>query len=280
MTDDLDRAPLSKPAGWSFSQIDDRTIRITDPLAPGDLVITLDDQAVAMRVLWRLASDLIAAPAAQQWLPIETAPTDGRVLLLGYFNAVGKWRTLRGEWMSADYIAENWENPDDGEPGWYETSVENDDVPNCWRTDPTHWLPLPASPGAAQPAATQAEPAAPVDVVLPPLPETVYSLFYEDEGDEDHGDEGYQEVLDEPGYTAKEMRDYARAAIAAAPAAASVPAEWREFVERVAKQKPEKPDHWSACSQCEHNISDAEDLLSTDPATAPDAQQQGQGDRP
>lgn len=35
----------------------------------------------------------------------------------------------------------------------------------------------------------------------------------------------------------------------------------REFIERVAKQKPEKPDYWSSCSQCEHNISDAEDLV-------------------
>jgi hypothetical protein len=34
-----------------------------------------------------------------------------------------------------------------------------------------------------------------------------------------------------------------------------------EFVERVSRQKPEKPDYWSSCGQCEHNISDAEDLL-------------------
>lgn len=62
---------------------------------------------------------------------------------------------------------------------------------------------------------------------LPPLPATDYRLFYEDDGDEDHGDEGYQEVLDEPGYTAKEMRDYARAAIRAAlaePAPQALPA--------------------------------------------------------
>lgn len=35
----------------------------------------------------------------------------------------------------------------------------------------------------------------------------------------------------------------------------------RAFVAAVAKQKPEKPDYWSACSQCESNISDAEDLI-------------------
>lgn len=81
-----------------------------------------------------------------EWQPIETAPKDGKTILLGYYNSAGRWRTLRGQWMSADYIADNWEYPDDGEPGWYETSVENDDTPNCWRTHPNHWMPLPPPP--------------------------------------------------------------------------------------------------------------------------------------
>lgn len=45
----------------------------------------------------------------------------------------------------------------------------------------------------------------------------------------------------------------------------AVPTEWHEFVERVSKQKPEKPDYWSSCGQCEHNISDAEDLIAAAP---------------
>jgi hypothetical protein len=93
------------------------------------------------------------APQAPAWQPIETAPQDGRTVLLGYFNACNKWRTLRGEWMSQEFIDENWEEPDNGEPGWYETSVENDDVPNCWRTRPTHWMPLPAAPQTKEPKA-------------------------------------------------------------------------------------------------------------------------------
>lgn len=79
---------------------------------------------------------------------------------------------------------------------------------------------------------------------LPPLPATDYRLFYEDEGDEDHGDEGYQEVLDEPGYTAKEMRDYARAALAAAPAAPPVlpePAFTLRWDEHSGQYKVNKP---------------------------------------
>ena len=43
------------------------------------------------------------------------------------------------------------------------------------------------------------------------------------------------------------------------------PVAWREFIEQVAKQKPEKPDYWSSCSQCERNINDAEDLLEAIP---------------
>lgn len=83
-----------------------------------------------------------------EWRPIETAPMDGRALLLGYFNTYGKWRTLRGYWASQEEIDEHWEEPDGVEPGWFETSVESDDLPNCWRTEPTHWMPLPPAPGA------------------------------------------------------------------------------------------------------------------------------------
>lgn len=80
------------------------------------------------------------------WQPIETAPKTGRTLLLGYTNVLGKWRTVRGEWISRACIDEQWEEPDDAEPGWYETSAEADDVPNCWPITPTHWMPLPAAP--------------------------------------------------------------------------------------------------------------------------------------
>ena len=47
---------------------------------------------------------------------------------------------------------------------------------------------------------------------LGPLPSTEYSLFYEAPGDDDS--EGWQEVVDAPGYTAKQMRDYAAQAVA------------------------------------------------------------------
>ena len=80
------------------------------------------------------------------WQPIETAPKDGRTMLLGGTNSCGKWRTMRGQWMSQDYIDQNWEDPEAGEPGWFETCVEADEVPNCWPIEPTHWMPIPPAP--------------------------------------------------------------------------------------------------------------------------------------
>jgi hypothetical protein len=80
-----------------------------------------------------------------KWQPIETAPRTGRTLLLGYPNRLGKWRTVRGQWFTNEEIGE-WENGDDFRAGWYETSEENDEPPNCWLISPTHWMPLPAPP--------------------------------------------------------------------------------------------------------------------------------------
>jgi hypothetical protein len=81
----------------------------------------------------------------QGWRPIETAPKN-KVLLLGYFNAAGRWRTVRGEWFSQEEIDEQWEFPENGSPGWYETCVNADEPPNCWPIEPTHWMPLPTPP--------------------------------------------------------------------------------------------------------------------------------------
>lgn len=128
-------------------------------------VVTSDDPAAAMREAVARAEAVIAAGGEAQrlqqspeptaptqeadgWMPIETAPKDGRVLLLGYYNAHGNWRTLRGEWVSADQIAEYWD--EEAEPGWYETSVEAEDPPNAWATNPTHWRTMPAPAARAR----------------------------------------------------------------------------------------------------------------------------------
>lgn len=81
-----------------------------------------------------------------KWMPIDAAPKTGMVLLLGYRNKLGNWRTVRGQWISQEYIDEYWEDPDMGQPGWFETAEEAEDIPNCWPISPTHWMPLPEPP--------------------------------------------------------------------------------------------------------------------------------------
>lgn len=120
-----------------------------------DKLLDHDLQYSAQTGAAQIVDDLIAALATQppavqgepQWLPIETAPKDGKVVLLGYHNSHGNWRTMRGCWLSKDYIDEYWEDPEGVDAGWFETPVEAEDPPNCWPTDPTHWMPLPPPPG-------------------------------------------------------------------------------------------------------------------------------------
>lgn len=38
-------------------------------------------------------------------------------------------------------------------------------------------------------------------------------------------------------------------------------AKLRAFVERIAKQKPAKPDHYTDCHQCSSNAMDADDII-------------------
>ncbi|MGD1826920.1 hypothetical protein A203_16590 [Chromobacterium violaceum] len=98
----------------------------------------------------QIGSFYTAAPQPDQqlvqWLDIDSAPQDGRTILLGYHNSHGKWRTMRGQWFTRERIDDEWEDADCFQAGWYETSVEADDAPSCWLTNPTHWMPLPAAP--------------------------------------------------------------------------------------------------------------------------------------
>jgi hypothetical protein len=83
------------------------------------------------------------------WQPIETAPKN-KWLLLGYYNRLGNWRCVRGEWFDAQTIVEEWEY--DGDPvqaeGFYETVENSEEIPNCFPIDPTHWMPLPQPPAS------------------------------------------------------------------------------------------------------------------------------------
>lgn len=74
-----------------------------------------------------LAAWQARATAAEGWRPIETAPRDGKqVLILFGPNCNGNGNTtFFGVWRNHD---------------WFEASCDE-------YLDPTHWMPLPAAPG-------------------------------------------------------------------------------------------------------------------------------------
>ncbi|MEC6413643.1 hypothetical protein ACOTJC_29045 [Achromobacter xylosoxidans] len=59
-----------------------------------------------------------------------------------------------------------------------------------------------------------------------------------------------------------DAEEYSDGTPCAAPGVSTVgDAQVLEFVHEVAQQKPEKPDHWSSCGQCQSNSRRAEELL-------------------
>ena len=78
-----------------------------------------------------------------EWQPIETAPK-GVKILAGYFNKLGKWRTITARYCTSDYFDEYY---GEHEPvdGWYEES-ETQEVILLTDEPPTHWQSLPEPP--------------------------------------------------------------------------------------------------------------------------------------
>lgn len=105
-------------------------------------------------------SPAAAAPSAAQWLPIETAPKDGTDILL--YAPAGEWegkptdaRTTVGHWTTEEECRRQvgdcggecrCPEYDHDDPYWL--SWDGGFLPEL---PPTHWMPLPAAPGA-QPA--------------------------------------------------------------------------------------------------------------------------------
>lgn len=94
----------------------------------------------------------------QGWRTIDDdAAKRGRVLV-GFYNAAGKWRTIKAEFIRKHTVeTENeWGEAEDVDEngtayvpeGWYEC-VEAEDVPvERLGLAPTHWMPLPSPPGS------------------------------------------------------------------------------------------------------------------------------------
>lgn len=154
--DDRKRDAMTTPTPRTDAFTDSEGMGVESDFVPASFARQLErDHAARDAELaeWKRKAEE-AERDAGKWQSIESAPKTGRTLLLGYVNELGNWRTMRGQWMDENYIAEYWEDPaDDAVPGWYETSVNADDVPSCWMIDPTHWMPLPAPPSPEAPFA-------------------------------------------------------------------------------------------------------------------------------
>lgn len=107
-------------------------------------------------IAWRSWQARAALQSQQPagWRPIETAPKDGRMMLLFYTNSNGLPRVVVAGWLTDDEAAETDADGFGLEAGWYER-IDN------WgeyyqvaihEGEPTHWMPLPPAPGSAAPA--------------------------------------------------------------------------------------------------------------------------------
>lgn len=110
--------------------------------------------AVQMRDISALCDEvgrLRAALAAQapQWLPIESAPKDGRTIIVAReMGDFGGWVKGHARWHGGTALVSGW------------VSHGFDPVmSNLGLAHPTHWMPLPAAPGASPPPAALAVPA-------------------------------------------------------------------------------------------------------------------------
>lgn len=101
-----------------------------------------DERLPAMREKLRAALAAAAPNPAGQWQPIETAPKDGRLIVLGARNGV--WLGKHQPVFQSGYVPDN---------PWSSMLLNHDHMAERY-TRPTHWMPLPAAPGA-HPAPTE-----------------------------------------------------------------------------------------------------------------------------
>lgn len=85
-----------------------------------------------------------------QWQPIETAPKDGRKVILFYRNSHNRPRTVMARWLTDEQAAETDADGVGLEGGWYECIDNWGDYTEVaiHEGEPDHWMPLPAPPVA------------------------------------------------------------------------------------------------------------------------------------
>lgn len=95
-----------------------------------------------------LAEQQAAEPVA--WQPIETAPKDGRKVILFYLNSNNKARTVMARWLTDEEAAETDGDGVGFNGGWYECIDNWGDYTEVaiHEGDPSHWMHLPKAPAA------------------------------------------------------------------------------------------------------------------------------------
>ena len=89
-------------------------------------------------------SERLPTEAAFEWQPIESAPK-GRIVLVHYYNVLGKSRTVRAAYYLADSLESEDTESGFADEGWYEEAEAYDNLAPV-DGEPTHWMPLPPPP--------------------------------------------------------------------------------------------------------------------------------------
>lgn len=110
---------MTEPMGPQERVSEGRLDELISRTGPSN-ILHVDDEADMNAALCELRS----RRAADAWRPIETAPKDGRSILLG---RVGATRAYTGEYVTA------------GSSGWWRDT-------HGQQREPTHWRPIPPPP--------------------------------------------------------------------------------------------------------------------------------------
>ena len=108
----------------------------------GQMDMHPEEWAIAVALRERLAD------APDGWKSIETAPKNGRKVIVFYLNSNNLPRTVMARWLTDEEAAETDADGVGLEGGWYECIDNWDDYTEVaiHEGEPTHWMPLPAAP--------------------------------------------------------------------------------------------------------------------------------------